>query len=83
MQIFFEIIGYLGMAFVLSSFLMKNIMWLRILNIVGAVLCSTYGFVTYTYPTAILNLLLIIINVAMIITDVVKNKKAKKEGNRE
>ena len=57
-----EIVGYLGMVFVLLSIAMKNIRILRFLIVVGAILCCIYGFVTKTYPTAILNLMLILVN---------------------
>lgn len=66
-SIWTEIIGYIGMAFVISSFLMKKLFWLRLLNIVGGTLSCIYGFLTKTYPTAILNAILILINLFMIL----------------
>lgn len=76
MGLFIEILGYAGMAFVCFSFLMKEIVWLRIFNILGAVLSFTYGLLTKTYPTAVLNGILILINVIYLIKYFVnKNKK--------
>lgn len=58
----YEIIGILGTIFVLVSFLQKNEVKIRQINILGAGLFAVYGFITKTYSTAILNLVLIIIH---------------------
>lgn len=80
MGLFIEILGYAGMIFVCFSFLMKEIAWLRIFNILGAVLSCTYGILTATYPTAVLNGILILINVAYLIKYFAdKNKKDSKK----
>lgn len=70
-----ELLGYTGMLFVVMSFAMKDIIWLRILNIIGAVLSCAYGFITKTYPTAILNLILTGINIVYLIIYFVKRRK--------
>ena len=62
METFIEILGYLGMALVVLSFTMKNIVLLRVINILGALLSGIYGYITKTYPTGILNTILFIIN---------------------
>ena len=62
-----DIVGYIGMAFVILSFLMTKVKLIRVLNIVGGILCCIYGFITKTYPTAILNLSLVIINSVMLL----------------
>lgn len=83
-QIWIEVVGYVGMAFVLVSFLMTKIIWLRILNLIGAICCCIYGFITKTYPTAILNSALIAINAAMPIRWLIVNKiRKKKETTQE
>lgn len=76
-----NIIGYVGMAFVVSSFFMTNLKWLRLLNILGGTFCCIYGFLTQTYPTAILNLLLVCINIGMVIRWYIKHKN--KKGDKE
>ena len=58
-----EVIGYLGMFLIVISFLMKKLSVVRIVNISGSVLSLTYGILTHTVPTAILNGCLIIINI--------------------
>lgn len=78
---YFEVIGYLGMFFVILSFLLKNMTWLRLLNMIGGSLCMIYGFVTKTYPTAILNLILVIINFCFLIKYYIT--KNKKEVNKQ
>lgn len=57
-----EIIGYIGMALVLCSFLMKKVHLIRIVNMCGAILSLIYGILTQTWPTAALNGALLIIN---------------------
>lgn len=57
-----EVIGYIGMALVLGSFLMKKVHLIRLVNVCGAILSLIYGIFTRTWPTAVLNGALIIIN---------------------
>lgn len=77
MNVFYEIIGYLGMALVLCSFLMKDIKWVRIINMCGAVLSMIYGILTFTIPTACLNGALLLINGIFVVSYIMKNKKEK------
>lgn len=83
MNIFIEIIGYLGMALVLCSFLMKDIKWVRIINICGAILSAIYGILTLTIPTAVLNGCLLIINFAFVISYIIKEKRNKDDQNKD
>jgi hypothetical protein len=62
-----EIFGYIGMALVLISMIMTDVMWLRILNMSGAAVCATYGVLTKTWPTACLNMGLIVIQAVQLI----------------
>lgn len=78
-----EIVGYVGMVFVLLSFLMRNIRWLRILNIIGGTFCCVYGIITKTYPTAILNGLLVAINLSMPIRWFISEKKNHKDKDKD
>lgn len=59
----FEIIGYVGSALVLLSFLMSSVIKLRIVNALGSVVSVAYGLMVHTYPTVVMNAALIIINV--------------------
>lgn len=60
---YLDIIGYIGMAFVVLSFMCKDIKNIRKLNIIGAIFNVVYGLITKTSATALLNLVLIIINI--------------------
>ena len=55
-------LGYIGMGFVMGSFLTKNIKWLRVLNMVGSVIFLIHGYVIQDPATAITNGALLTIN---------------------
>ena len=57
-----EAIGYLGSALVLVSFLMASVVKLRIVNAVGSTIFAVYAFIIRSYPTAIMNVCLLLIN---------------------
>ena len=63
----FEIIGYVGSALVLLSFLMSSVLKLRIINSIGSLASLIYGLLVHTYPTVIMNGALLIINIVFII----------------
>lgn len=67
MNVYLEIFGYVGMALVLVSMMMTSLKWLRVLNMTGAVICATYGMLTNTWPTAMLNLGILIIQIVQLI----------------
>lgn len=57
-----ELVGYFGSALVLVSFLMASVVKLRIINMAGGVICTIYSLVIHAYPTAIMNICLVLIN---------------------
>ena len=61
-QLVLEIIGYIGSALVLVSFLMTTVIKLRIVNSIGSVFCILYGFLIHAYPTVLMNVCLLLIN---------------------
>ncbi len=61
-EMIIEGIGYLGSALVLVSFLMTSVVRLRIVNTVGSVIFCVYAFIIRSYPTAVMNLVLVLIN---------------------
>ena len=73
LKILLEIVGYVGMALVLLSMMMTDTKKLRIINLVGSVVCMIYGVLTQTWPTALLNMGLAIINIVQLIR--LKKKK--------
>ena len=66
MNVYLEIFGYVGMALVLVSMMMTSVKWLRILNMSGAVICAVYGILTNTWPTAFLNIGLLIVKMVQL-----------------
>lgn len=50
-----EIIGYAASVLIAVSLMMSSIVKLRIINLFGAALFSTYGFIIGAYPVGILN----------------------------
>lgn len=57
-----EAIGYAGSALVLVSFLMSSVVKLRIVNTVGSLIFAVYALIIRSYPTAIMNVFLVCIN---------------------
>jgi len=66
---FIEWIGYLAMATVLISFLMKSVIKLRLVNALGALIFIVYGFLLtpISKPIIITNIAILIINVYYVI----------------
>ncbi len=58
-----EAVGYLGSSLVLVSFLMVSVVKLRIVNSIGSIIFTVYAFIIHSYPTAIMNLCLVFINI--------------------
>ncbi len=57
-----ELFGYLGSFIVLVSFLMTSVFKLRVVNTVGSVLFMIYALIIHSYPTALMNFCLVLIN---------------------
>ena len=67
MDFIIELIGYLGSILVLVSMLMSSVIKLRIINTVGSIIFTFYAFAIQTYPTAILNVILVGVNIYNIV----------------
>ncbi len=70
-----EMIGYLGSFLVLVSFLMTSVFKLRIVNTVGSLIFMIYALIIKSYPTAIMNFCLVLINLRFLY----KMSKTEKE----
>jgi len=57
-----EWVGYLAMAVLLVSFMMKNVTKLRVINTVGCAIFVVYGLLISQYPIVITNVSIILIN---------------------
>ena len=76
MDIFMEVLGYLGTILVVVSMLMTSIVKLRVINIVGNIFSGIYAFYTNSIPILLMNIALLVINVYNLI-------QLKKQGNNE
>ena len=61
-QLILEMIGYLGSALVIVSMLMTSVVKLRIINTIGGVIFCGYALCIHSYPTAAMQVCLIVIN---------------------
>lgn len=58
-----EIVGYLASVTVLTSLLMGNVLWLRVINMIGCILFTVYGVAVDAYPVVLLNGMGVLINI--------------------
>ena len=61
-KVIIEAVGYLGSALVLVSFLMASVVKLRVVNSIGSIIFATYALIIHSYPTAVMNICLVLIN---------------------
>lgn len=66
LQQIIELIGYLGTILVIVSMLMTSVIKLRVINTVGSVIFGAYALCIHSYPTAAMQVFLIVINVVNI-----------------
>lgn len=57
-----ELFGYLGSTLVVVSMLMSSVVKLRVINTVGSIISGTYALIIHSYPLALMNICLIVIN---------------------
>jgi len=67
MNIYFEILGYFASIIVAVSLMMNSQIWLRWINLLGAILFSTYGFLISSYPVGVLNAIIAVTNIYFLI----------------
>ncbi|MBK8944302.1 MAG: hypothetical protein IPM32_03430 [Ignavibacteriae bacterium] len=60
---YIEIIGYVGSVLVAISLMMKNIFYLRIINLIGAATFATYGLLVGAIPVFILNTFITLVDI--------------------
>lgn len=58
-----ELVGYLGSALVVASMLMSSVVKLRVINTLGSGIFAVYALMIHSYPTALMNVFLVGINV--------------------
>lgn len=62
-----QLLGYAASILIATSLLMRSIVRLRLINLVGAVTFSIYGFLIGAYPVGVLNLMTATINVVQLV----------------
>ena len=62
-----QAIGYFSTVLILISFLMTSVVKLRLLNLAGSIIFVIFAFLTKSYPTAIMNIGLCLINIYFLI----------------
>ena len=63
LELILELIGYLGSLLVIISMLMTSVVKLRIINTIGSVIFCGYALAIHSYPTAAMQVCLIVINI--------------------
>ncbi|HEX6910701.1 MAG TPA: hypothetical protein VF142_09900 [Longimicrobium sp.] len=61
-QLVLEIVGYVASVLVAISLMMSSILKLRVINLVGSAAFVVYGALIGAYPVAVVNLLIVFIN---------------------
>ena len=62
-KLMIELFGYLGSALVVISMLMTSVVRLRVINTIGSIIFMIYALIIRSYPTALMNLFLVCINI--------------------
>ncbi len=62
-----EMIGYVASAVILVSLLMSSVKKLRLINLAGSMIFAVYGFMILSYPTAVMNLGIVAIDLYYLI----------------
>ena len=70
-----NIVGWAATIFIIISFLINNMLWLRIINMVGAALWLTYGIIDTSYSIIFLNVIIVSIQFYKI-SVILKTKKS-------
>lgn len=78
-----EIIGIMATVFVLLSFLMTDIKFVRIINIIGAALFVIYGISIGAFSTWLLNAMLICIHIYYLTKKESEDNHDEKNRNQE
>ena len=73
-EVIIELVGYFASVMVLVSLLMSSVVKLRVINSIGSAVYVVYALIIGSYPTALLNLGLVIVNMYFLIK-MLKNKK--------
>lgn len=82
-KIALEIFGYFGTALVILSFFMRDLKWLRAINMAGGLVSLIYAVCMNTMPVVVLNAVLITINAFQLVRDIIRDKKSVSDVNND
>lgn len=77
-----EVLGIIASVLILISFTMKDVIWIRIINIFGAILMVVYGILLHAFSVYFLNSLLILVHL-FYLSRFLYDKKKSKIQNKE
>jgi hypothetical protein len=62
LQQFYQVLGYTSSGVIAVSLMMRSVTKLRAINLVGSIGFTSYGLLVGAYPVALLNAVIIVIN---------------------
>lgn len=69
-----ELFGYLGSLLVVVSLMMSSVVKLRVFNTIGSLCSAAYALIIHSYPLALMNICIILINVYNLVKLLYSNK---------
>ena len=66
-EMILELVGYLSSFLVLVSLLMTSVVKFRVINGIGSAIFTVYAVLIHSYPTAVMNFCLVMINVYFLV----------------
>lgn len=73
-----ELLGYASSVMVALSLMMKDIVWLRVFNLIGCILFTTYGLLIDAMPVVVTNSFIACVNLYYL----AKMAKSQARGQR-
>lgn len=70
-----EWIGMIASVIIVISFFMKDIYWVRMINIIGAIMMVIYGIVIGAMSVYILNGMLVLVHIYYLVQYIVQKKQ--------
>jgi hypothetical protein len=61
-----ELLGYTASGLIVIATMMSSILWLRMINMVGAAGFCVYGLLMHAYPVAFLNSFVVVVNICYV-----------------
>ena len=76
-NIFLEVFGYVGTAFVIISMMMTSMFKFRVINICGGTISAIYSVFYGAWAVVVMNICLVAINIFHIIRELYRRKQEK------